>query len=277
MHDLRRRRGRWCGRQLRRLGRGWWPGADVLVTVSCTHASAPGLEAAIYDQAIMRNVAHRWNLGFMGCSGGLAALRLASEVSPRQPNVLIVTCELSSLHFQYSDALDQMTANVLFADGAAAVAVTGEPSAVRVVACRCVALPEAADQMVWFADDRGLRLRLSQELPETIAAALPQAVSEFLSASGLSIDEVDHWLVHPGGPQILDEAGAALGLGPEGLALSRSVLRRYGNMSSSTIFFILRELIEKREEGRCVALAFGPGLTIEMALLEIRRDRAAVG
>jgi prepilin-type processing-associated H-X9-DG protein len=247
---------------------------DTLVTVSCTHASAPGLEAAIYDQAVVRPAVHRWNLGFMGCSGGLAALRLVRELSPRGRTALIVTCELSSLHFQYSTDLDQMTANVLFADGAAAAIVSSERSAVRVVDCRCAALPEAADQMIWFADDRGLRLRLSQDLPDTLAAALPEAVASFLGENGLATAGVQHWLVHPGGPQILDSAGAALNLAPQALELSRSVLRRYGNMSSSTILFILRELIEKRAEGTCVALAFGPGLTIEMALLELSRDGA---
>ncbi len=250
---------------------------DTLVTVSCTHASAPGLEAAVFDDGRVRRAVHRWNLGFMGCSAGLAALRLVQELAPRQRTTLIITCELSSLHFQYSAELDQMTANVLFADGAAATVVSARPAAVRIVDCRSVALPEAADQMVWFADDRGLRLHLSQELPETISAELPAALDAFLGANGLAARDIEHWLVHPGGPQILDGVEAALHLPPDALALSRSVLRRYGNMSSSTVLFILRELVEERAEGMCVALAFGPGLTIEMALLEIKRDRAAAG
>ncbi|HOO16439.1 MAG: hypothetical protein KBH81_03320 [Phycisphaerae bacterium] len=252
------------------LAPGLLESVDALVTVSCTHASAPGLEAAVYDQPVVCRAAHRWNLGFMGCSGGLAALRLVQEMSPRGHTALIVACELSSLHFQYSTELDQMTANVLFADGAAAAVISAEPSPVRVVDCRCATLPEAADQMIWFADDRGLRLRLSQDLPDTLAAALPDAVRTFLGDNGLAVSDVKHWLVHPGGPQILDAAGAALGLPAAALELSRSVLRRYGNMSSATILFILRALLAQRPKGLCVALAFGPGLTIELALFQMR-------
>ena len=112
----------------------------------------------------------------MGCSGGLAAMRLVHQMADRGKEALIVACELSSLHFQYTDKLDQLTANVLFADGAAAMTLSPRRSAMRVVDCRCSTLPAQANQMVWFADDHGLRLELSQDLPDTLAASLPAAV-----------------------------------------------------------------------------------------------------
>jgi predicted naringenin-chalcone synthase len=124
--------------------------------------------------------------------------------------------------------------------------------------------------MVWFADDNGLRLELSQDLPDTLAAHVPGAVHHFLDASGLSQAAIEHWLVHPGGPQILDAVEVSLGLRADALRLSRSVLRRFGNMSSPTILFILKELLETRVNGHCLAMAFGPGLTVELVLLEIR-------
>jgi predicted naringenin-chalcone synthase len=185
---------------------------------------------------------------------------------------LVVACELSSLHFQYTDALDQLTANVLFSDGAAAMTLSTLPAAARVVAACCAAVPQCADQMVWFADDHGLRLRLSQDLPDTLAAHVPRVVGQFLSDSDTSLPAIDHWLVHPGGPQILDAVRAALGLRADALHLSRSVLSRYGNMSSPTIFFILQELLAARVDGQCVAMAFGPGLTVELVLLEIKHN-----
>lgn len=244
----------------------------ALVTVSCTHASSPGLERHLFEHFDLSPAIQRWNLGFMGCSAGLAALRLVHALVPGEQRALICTCELSSLHFQYSDAVDQITANLLFADGAAAVLVGPQRSAVAVLDCRCVHLPAAADQMVWFADDHGLRLNLSRELPRTLAAHLPAAVDEILAHNRCARQAVDHWLVHPGGPQILDAVESALALDPDALADSRGVLHDYGNMSSSTIFFILQRLVERREGGLCVALAFGPGLTIELAVLEISRD-----
>jgi prepilin-type processing-associated H-X9-DG protein len=242
---------------------------DALITASCTHASAPGLERPILTQTPVRPSVQRWNLGFMGCSAGLAALRLVHQMGGERRPALVVACELSSLHFQYTDELDQLTANVLFADGAAALTIAPRRAAARIVACRCVALPERADQMVWFADDHGLRLRLSQDLPDTLAASVPATVASFLGDQGTSVAAVDHWVVHPGGPQILDAVQQALALPKDALRISRSVLRRYGNMSSPTVFFILKELLESKVDGRCLAMAFGPGLTIEMALLDI--------
>jgi predicted naringenin-chalcone synthase len=247
---------------------------DTLVTASCTHASAPGLEMPVLTHTPVPATVDRWNLGFMGCSAGLAAMRLVHQTAALRRHCLILTCELSSLHFQYTDQIDQMTANLLFADGAAAMTLSPEKSAVRVAACQCVSLPEAANQMVWFADDHGLRLELSQDLPETLGARLPDLVTAFLGTHGLSIAAVDHWLVHPGGPQILDAVEKSLALPKDALALSWSVFHNYGNMSSPTIFFIMKEFFATQPDGRAVAMAFGPGLTVEMVLLELDHQGA---
>lgn len=244
----------------------------ALITVTCTQAASPGLDLPILTHTAVPSIVHRWNLGFMGCSAGLAGVRLAHRGSIMQGDALVVACELCSLHFQYTDDLDQMTANLLFADGAAAMLLSPQPSAVKVVDCRCVTVPALADQMVWFASDHGLKLRLSQDLPQTLAAHLPDAVDGFLLDNGMSRDSVNHWLVHPGGPQILDSVEQSLRLPTDALRLSRDVFRRFGNMSSPTIFFILKELIESHAEGYAVAMAFGPGLTIEMILLQIDRN-----
>lgn len=243
-----------------------------LITVSCTHASSPGLERAIFNRTNVPHSVDRWNLGFMGCSAALAALRLAKHNN--LASTLVVACELSSLHFQYSADLDQLTANLLFADGAAAVLLKEQPSSVRVLHGQCIAIPGFAEQMVWWAGDFGLRLSLSPELPATLAAHLPTAIQNFLAESSLSAAQIDHWLVHPGGPQILDAVGDSLNLANDSLALSRLVLRRYGNMSSPTILFILRAAIEAGLEGRIMLLAFGPGLTIEMVVVEIHGSGA---
>jgi predicted naringenin-chalcone synthase len=245
----------------------------TLVTVSCTHASSPGLEAPVFRHTPVPPTVDRWNLGFMGCSAALAAMRLLSRTHPLDRGSLILACELSSLHFQYTDALDQMTANLLFSDGAAAITLSSRPSLIRVMGCRCVALPAASHQMVWFAGDHGLHLTLSPELADTLAADLPAVVEVFLRDQSLSIQKIDHWIVHPGGPQILDSVERSLGLPADALELSRSVLRHYGNMSSPTILFIMEALFASGAEGDTVAMAFGPGLTIELAHLRLdRRD-----
>jgi predicted naringenin-chalcone synthase len=238
-----------------------------LITVSCTHASSPGLERVVFKRTTVPHGVDRWNLGFMGCSAALAALRLARR--NRTAPTLVVACELSSLHFQYSADLEQLTANLLFADGAAAVLLHERPSPAHIVHGRCVAIPDFAEQMVWRAGDFGLRLSLSPELPATLAAHLPVAVQGFLTEVELSAAQIDHWLIHPGGPQILDAVEDALDLTEGELCFSRLILRRYGNMSSPTILFILRAALEAGVEGRLILIAFGPGLTIEMVLIEI--------
>lgn len=247
---------------------------DTLITVSCTHASSPGLERPIFRETPVPHTVDRWNLGFMGCSAGLAAMRLVQQRAALRRRSLIVACELSSLHFQYTDALDQMTANLLFADGAAAMLLSADPSPAQVVACRSVAVPALADQMVWFAGDHGLQLRLAADLPESLAAHVPSAVDGFLHANDLTRGDVGRWLVHPGGSQILDAVERSLGLPGDALTESRDVYRRFGNMSSPTIFFILRSTLERGAQGWTVAMAFGPGLTVEMVLLRLRPGSA---
>lgn len=245
---------------------------ETLITASCTHASSPGIERPIFEHTPVPLTASRWNLGFMGCSAGLAAVRLALETSAQKRVALIVACELSSLHFQYSDEIDQLTANVLFADGAASMLLSDRPSPLRVVACRCAAVPECAGQMVWFAGDHGLQLRLSPDLPQTLALRVPAILDDFLRDQGLQRSDVAHWLIHPGGPQILDAMAECLGLPCDALACSRAVFREFGNMSSPTIFFILQRHLASRAGGYALALAFGPGLTVEMLLLNAARE-----
>ncbi len=246
---------------------------DILITVSCTHASSPGLERPVFAQSNVPHCVDRWNLGFMGCSAALAAIRLVHQVTNFDKETLIVTCELSSLHFQYTDQIDQMTANLLFADGAAAVVISPRRSAVSILDCRCVTLPESADQMLWFAGDHGLQLRLSQALPETLAQALPDVVAAFLGQNGVSVDDIDHWLVHPGGPQILDNVENSLNLPANALDHSRAILRHYGNMSSTTILFIMQALFDEKQDGTALAMSFGPGLTIELVLLQLDHSK----
>jgi len=244
---------------------------DTLVTVSCTHASSPGIERPILTHTPVPATAHRWNLGFMGCSAALAAMRLVHQRGSPTHSSLIVACELSSLHFQYTEELDQMTANLLFADGAAAMTLGPRPTSMQVLDCQSHAIPSLADQMVWFAGDHGLQLRLSQTLPDTLATHLPRAVDVFLQRNELNRERVDHWLVHPGGTQILASVEQSLGLSKDALRRSWSIYRKFGNMSSPTILFILKDILESDAEGIVVAMAFGPGLTIELALLRVDR------
>jgi predicted naringenin-chalcone synthase len=246
----------------------------TLITVSCTQAAAPGLEGPVLDAFGELRCADRWHIGMMGCSAGLAALRLAGRLGPTAMPALILCCELCSFHIQDTEDLGQLIANALFADGVAAVmldAYTPEGPARKatLIDTQCITRREAAGQMTWTPAEHGFRLTLSPELPSTLAVDLRADVASFLARTGRRMDDVRHWIIHPGGPRILDAAQAALGLSDEATAHSRAILQRLGNMSSTTVFFILEELRRASSSGPTVAIAFGPGLTTELALLDL--------
>ena len=129
-------------------------------------------------------------------------------------------------------------------------------------------LPETLDDMGWRIRDHGFEMTLSPRVPDLIQQHLRPWLSEWLGSRGLRLNEIGSWAFHPGGPRILSAAGEALDLRREQWATSEAILAEYGNMSSPTILFILQRLRREAATGPCVALAFGPGLTIEAALLQ---------
>jgi predicted naringenin-chalcone synthase len=189
--------------------------------------------------------------------------------------VLLAACELCSLHFRFNWDDEGIIGNALFADGAAAlVARWDEPAADRwtLAATGSCLLPDSRDAMTWQIGDYGFEMRLTGEVPRHIETALRPWMSRWLAARGLTIEDVDHWVIHPGGPRILDACQTALGLPARATALARDVLARQGNMSSPTVLFILERLEQMHPRGHCVLLGFGPGLMAEACLL--RRERA---
>ncbi len=249
-----------------------------VVTVSCTGMENPGPDWHIVAGLGLKPTVERYNLGFMGCYAALPALRMARQFCLAQPDavVLVVCLELCSLHLRMRSDSDSILGNALFSDGAAAALV----SARRPVADRAVfalegfmsaMAPEGGGDMAWEIGDSGFNLRLSSYVPEIIGTNIDRVVERQLAPHGLVAADIDLWAVHPGGKSILDKVGASLDLRPEQLADSRAVLRDFGNMSSATVLFVLRRMLdEAADENRTVAaMAFGPGLTIECGLLEL--------
>jgi alkylresorcinol/alkylpyrone synthase len=248
-----------------------------LVTCSCTGFASPGVDIEVIAQLGLSPGVARTHVGFMGCHGAFNTLRVADAFASTAPDavVLAVCVELCSLHFQYGDHDDHVVANSLFADGAAAAVcrTAGPAAAQRVGPWRLThqasrLLPGSQREMGWLIGDHGFEMSLSARVPDLIAAHLAPAVVAMLADAGVPPDAVTSWAVHPGGPRILTAVEAALELPPDALAASRGVLAEHGNMSSATILFVLERLRAADAQGPCVALAFGPGLTVEMAVLE---------
>jgi predicted naringenin-chalcone synthase len=247
-----------------------------VVTASCTGFFNPGLDYFLVRDLGLPAATERYHLGFMGCYAAFPALRMAAQFCQANPqaNVLVLCLELCSLHIQLGDREDQLLANALFADGAAAVLVSARPPAAGRPALRLerfssALVPAGETDMAWSIGDRGFDIALSSYVPRILGANIAGAVDHLLSESGCTRDAIGTWAVHPGGKSILDQIERALALRPEQLAPSRRILRDFGNMSSATVLFVLRALLEEPEaDGRRIcSMAFGPGLTVEMALL----------
>lgn len=244
-----------------------------LVTCSCTGFSSPGFDLALVESLGLSPSVARTHLGFMGCHAAFNAMRVAAAFAASDPKatVLAVSVELCSLHFQYGSRADDVVANSIFADGAGAFVgrrADRGGDAWRLAAQVSGVLPGSVELMGWTIGDSGFEMTLSSRVPERIAAALPQLLDDLLARRGLSVADVASWAVHPGGPRVLSGVREWLGLGPESLRCSESVLAEHGNMSSATILFILERLVREGAARPCVAMAFGPGLTAELALFE---------
>jgi len=243
-----------------------------LVFATCTGFVNPGPDYHLVRDLGLRESVERYTLGFMGCYAAIPGLRFATQVCEANPEavVLVIALELCSLHMQIDEAPDVILGNTVFADGAAAALVTTKPHpdkhTYRIDEFHGGTIPQGESAMAWSIGNQGFDLVLSSYVPKVIGAE----IGGILRRIGVEPDLIDRYAVHPGGKSILDRVISALGLEENALDASREVLRNFGNMSSATILFVLKELMDRCEVGeRVLALAFGPGLTIETAVFTI--------
>jgi predicted naringenin-chalcone synthase len=246
----------------------------LFAVATCTGYATPGLDIRIAADLGMAPDLQRVLIGHMGCYAAVPGLSTITDyvVSRRRPAVLLC-CELTSLHVQPpTDDRGQVVSHALFGDAAAAVVVTPDPpcSGLEVLDVAALTDPGTADHMTWDVTDLGFRMGLSPEVPRVLARHVRGHVTALLRRHGYSLDDVDAWAVHPGGPRILDTVVEQLGLPAEAIDASRAVLAARGNCSSTTVLLVLDAL---RSRGRpragrpAVVTAFGPGLTLYTALL----------
>lgn len=251
-----------------------------LVTVSCTGFSSPGVDHVLIDRLGLDSQVERTHVGFMGCHGLLNGLRVANALAKSEPEciVLVGAVELCSIHQQYSEDPQQMVANSLFADGAASCLVASQEirsvnEAVGrgwyIASSFSLKIDQSHELMGWLIGDHGFQMMLSPEVPLVIERELKVPFQKWLLSNQLSLDDIQGWAVHPGGPRILDSVETGLGLSPSMIQSSRHVLANHGNMSSPTVLFVLKELEKQASElATCVLLGFGPGLHVEAILLK---------
>jgi alkylresorcinol/alkylpyrone synthase len=244
----------------------------LVIFVSCTGYVLPSLDAELITRVGLPRSVDRLPIAELGCGGGLAGLSRAHDYLLAYPerSVLLVAVEVPSLTFQPQDhSVDNLVAALVFGDGAGAAVLqsaNGHPGW-RVEETATMLVPEGSAHLGYRLGDGGLRVILSRELPAIVEQQLRPVVDTFLSTCGVTLDEIELVACHPGGPGIFDAVARALSLKQEQIALSRSVFSRFGNVSSAGIFFVLESLPAAARGRKALALAFGPGLSIELALL----------
>jgi predicted naringenin-chalcone synthase len=255
------------------------PRITHLITVSCTGFQAPGVDLALIQQLGLDAGVQRTHVGFMGCHGALNGLRVAQAFVEADADAMVLLCavELCSLHLYYGWDPEKVVANALFADGAAALVASARPAkpgpapspGLKLLATGSTVIPHTAELMHWWIGDHGFEMGLSSRVPEAVAGQLRPWLERWLQPRGLQLADIASWAMHPGGPRILQACAAALQLEPQQIGASQAVLQEHGNMSSTTILFILDRLRQAAPPGPCLALAFGPGLCAEVALLDL--------
>ncbi|MFJ6114381.1 type III polyketide synthase [Agrococcus sediminis] len=264
--------------------------ADVthVITVSCTGFYAPGPDFVLARDLGLPAGVQRYHLGFMGCYAAMPALRLAAQLCEADASavVLVVSVELCTLHLRTSNDPDTIVATSLFGDGAGAGVVTARPTAegeraLRLDAFATRTTPQGEGDMAWRIGDHGFEMVLSNAVPSLIGEHIVGAIEPLLSqepalgaalGEGRAGDAVEHWAIHPGGRSILDKVESTLRLSEAQLVPARETLRDFGNMSSATVLFVLDRILrsDAADGERVAAMAFGPGLTVESALLTVQ-------
>jgi predicted naringenin-chalcone synthase len=241
-----------------------------LITVTCTGLFAPGLDIELIRHLDLSPTINRSSINFMGCNAAILALKQADTICKSNVNaqVLIVCTELCTLHFQKQYTDDYLLSNMLFGDGCAAVLVSSKPNeiannkTISIDSFNSLILHNGYNDMAWQLSETGFIMNLTSY----VSTLIKENIKTMLDSLKINPTEIDYWAIHPGGKKIVDDFFETLQLDKSKAAESYDVLKNYGNMSSPTVLFVLKQVIEKAESKKGESIfsaAFGPGLSIE--------------
>jgi alkylresorcinol/alkylpyrone synthase len=249
----------------------------ALFFTSVTGISSPSIDARLINRMGLSPNLRRIPMFGLGCVAGAAGIARAADYVRAYPDqvAVILAVELCSLTLQREDmSVANLISSGLFGDGAAAVVVAGSEcglSGPKILDTRSVFYPGTEDMMGWEVSEKGFRIVLSPEVPNLIQRQLGADVDSFLGGLGHGREDVGSWVLHTGGPKVLQATAAALGLERGQLAASWDCLRRMGNLSSASVLVVLEEVMNNRRPlpGTLGLLAaMGPGFCSELVALE---------
>lgn len=251
---------------------------NQVIFVSSTGHATPTLDAHLINRLGLKPETTRLPLWGLGCAAGAVGLSRAHDHCLAYPGhrVLLVALECCSLTFMAGDVTKKnLVATSLFADGAAAVLVSGDladADGPSVMATRSQLFPDSYRIMGWDFQNEGMQLVLSPRLPLLVRQELPALVARFLSEQNLSLQDLVTFITHPGGARVVDAYREALELSEADLWQTEDVLRRHGNMSSVSILVVLEQWLAAggmATEGYGLLSAFGPGFSAELLLFKV--------
>jgi alkylresorcinol/alkylpyrone synthase len=245
--------------------------------VSVTGIASPSIDARLVNRMHLAPNIRRNPIFGLGCVAGAAGLARAADYVRAYPDqiAVLLSVELCSLTWQRDDkSVANLISVGLFGDGAAAVLVAGDNiprRGPRILASDRVFYPNTEDVMGWSISEKGFNIVLSPDVPKVVVENLGPNVDAFLAAHGMTRRDIGSWIMHTGGPKVLEATAESLGLTREDLAVSWEALRRVGNLSSASVLVVLDEIMKHRRPApgtRSILAAMGPGFCAEMLLLE---------
>jgi alkylresorcinol/alkylpyrone synthase len=247
----------------------------ALFVVSVTGIASPSLDARLINRMGLSTNLKRIPIFGLGCVAGAAGIARAADYVRAFPNqfACLLSVELCSLTLLKDDvSAANLVSSGLFGDGAAAVIVAGAETSVagpRILATRSVFYPDSEYVMGWDISEKGFRIVLSPEVPQMVERYLARDVDEFLGEMGLARTDIGAWILHPGGPKVLQATMAALALPDGALDISWECLRKVGNLSSASVLLVLEQFMKRRPRPGTFGLlaAMGPGFCSELVLL----------
>ena len=244
--------------------------------VSVTGVASPSIDARLVNRMRLSPNIRRNPIFGLGCVAGAAGLARAADYVRAWPDqiAVLLSVELCSLTWQRADkSVANLISTGLFGDGAAAVMVAGSNvprTGPRILSSQCVFYPNTEDVMGWDISEHGFRIVLSPDVPKVVVENLGRDVDAFLATQGLHRNDIGSWIMHTGGPKVLEATAEALGLTRDQLEVSWEALRRVGNLSSASVLVVLDEIMKHRRPApgtHSILAAMGPGFCAEMSLL----------
>lgn len=251
---------------------------DYIIYVNTTGLATPSIDARLINTMGLRHDVRRTPIWGLGCAGGAAGLSHAHHHALGHPGakILVVATELCGLTFLPGDtSKSNLVATALFGDGAAAAVIVGDEvpgPGLEILGTRSRFFPDSLDVMGWTVLQEGLQVVFAQRIPDIVEETAGEDVGAFLSAHDLQIADIDAFLLHPGGTKVIEAYEKALALDPNQLDLPRGILRDYGNMSSSTVFYVIERYLEEKgfgNGGHGLISALGPGFCSESLLVAL--------